>query len=161
MIVPCNACKAPNRIPAERLTDRAHCAACKADLVPLTHPVNVTSVEEFDELVNGSTVPVLVDFWAAWCGPCRMVGPELEKFAERRAGQVVIAKVDTEALPQLAERFRGTSSPLLILMKDGQLAGANGGAVRADMSEHVFGRGARDEHTQGHGAGPPARCVAW
>ena len=119
MIVKCLSCGAQNRVPASRLRDKARCASCKSQLLPLSKPVAVSSAEEFEELVRGSPVPVLVDFWAAWCGPCRAVAPELEKLAEARAGSVAIAKVDTEALPDVAGRFGIRSIPTMILFKGG------------------------------------------
>jgi thiol:disulfide interchange protein len=72
---------AVNRLPASRMREKAKCAACKAPLLPLTRPIALGSAQDFDELVRDASAPVLVDFWAAWCGPCRMVAPELEKIA--------------------------------------------------------------------------------
>src|SRR5882724_11006825 len=105
MTVTCPSCGSRNRVPATRLGDKAHCGNCKKDLLPMGKPAVVESASEFDELVGQAALPVLVDFWASWCPPCRAVAPEIEKLAEERAGQVVVAKVDTEALPEVAGRF--------------------------------------------------------
>jgi thioredoxin 2 len=131
MLVDCHSCSRLNRVPVGRLRDVARCAACKASLLPLTSPVAVRSAEEFDELAAGSPVPVLVDFWAAWCGPCRAVAPELETIARDRSGRVVVAKVDTEALPEVAARFGIRSIPTMVLMRGGKEAQRITGAMNA------------------------------
>lgn len=131
MEVTCAACSRPNRLPAARLQDKARCAACKAPLLPLDRPLNISSAAEFDELVKSAKAPVLVDFWAAWCGPCRMVAPELEKLASSRAGRAVIAKVDTDAQPELSARFGIQSIPTLIVFRDGREAQRLSGAMPA------------------------------
>jgi thioredoxin 2 len=139
MIVACSSCKAPNRLPAARLRDKARCAACKAPLLPPTSPVPVASEVDFDELVRASPAPVLVDFWAPWCGPCHMVAPELEKLAAERVGDVVVAKVDTEALPSVAARFGIRSIPTMILFRGGGEAKRVTGAMPARAIAQALG----------------------
>ena len=128
MILTCSACHSNNRVPAARLGDGAKCANCKVPL-PTDVPLVVRTAAEFDELVRDAKVPVLVDYWAAWCGPCRAVGPELEKVAKERSGKLVVAKVDTEALPDVAGRFGIRSIPTLMLFRDGREAKRVQGAM--------------------------------
>jgi thioredoxin 2 len=131
MIVPCSSCAKPNRLPAAKMDQRAKCAACKAQLLPASHPIVVSTTEDFDELVRDAPLPVVVDFWAAWCGPCRAVAPELEKLSAERAGKVVVAKVDTDALPDVAGRFGIRSIPTLIAFEDGVESKRISGAMSA------------------------------
>ena len=130
MIVACPSCSRSNRVPASRLSDKARCAECKEPLLPIAKPVTVSSQEEFDELA-AAPVPVLVDFWATWCGPCRAVAPELEKLSADRAGKVLVAKVDTDALPEVAGRFGIRSIPTMVLLRGGQEAKRVSGAMPA------------------------------
>jgi thioredoxin 2 len=118
-------------LPAARLGEKAKCAACKTSLLPLAHPVALRSSSDFDEVIADSPEPVLVDFWAQWCGPCRVVAPELERIARQRAGKVVVAKVDTDALPDVAARFGIRGIPTMILFRAGTEVGRVSGAMPA------------------------------
>jgi thioredoxin 2 len=135
VIIACPKCASRNRVPAARLSQTPKCGRCKAAL----SPISVASTQDFDELVGQSPLPVVVDFWAAWCAPCRMVAPELEKLAAARKGQVVIAKVDTEALPEVAGRYGIRSIPTLMLFRDGQQAATVAGAMPAQQIAQGLG----------------------
>ena len=111
--------------------EKARCAACKTALLPLERPIAVGNSSEFDELLRDGPGPILVDFWASWCGPCRAVAPELEKLARERAGRVIVAKVDTEALPEVAGRFAIRSIPTMIVFRGGKEAARLSGAMPA------------------------------
>jgi thioredoxin 2 len=133
----CSACGQQNRIPAKHLADRGKCGACKAELPALAEPVEVNR-ELFDEVVRDARVPVFVDFWAAWCGPCRMVAPEVKKLAARMAGSAIVLKVDTDAEPEVAGRFGIRSIPTFIVFKDGKPVVRESGARNAsDLAEIV------------------------
>lgn len=122
-----------------RLRENAHCGRCKQALAPLGEPLAIKSGAEFDELTQSSPLPVLVDFWAAWCGPCRAVAPELKKLAAKKRGQLVVAKVDTEALPELSARYGIRSIPTLMLFRGGKLEKQSAGAMSAAQLEQAFG----------------------
>jgi thioredoxin 2 len=131
MIRQCPSCGRKNRIPIAHLADSGRCGACKATLPPIDEPINATE-ETFDEIVSEAKVPVLVDFWAAWCGPCRMVAPEVAKAAEIVAGKALLVKVDTEESPALAQRYNVMSIPNFALFNDGKLLRQHPGAVGSD-----------------------------
>jgi thioredoxin 2 len=135
MLVQCSKCTQSNRLPAARLRDKAKCAACKTPLLPLSHPIAIASKGDFEELLRDAPGPVLVDFWAAWCGPCRTVAPELAKLADKRAGEVIVAKVDTDALPDVAARFGIQSIPTMIVFRNGNEADRLSGAMPASAIE--------------------------
>lgn len=139
MIRTCPACGSANRIPTPRLTQAARCGRCKHAFTPVAVPVDIESAEDFEALLSHSSVPVLVDFWAEWCAPCRTIAPELKKVAQAQAGRVIVAKVDTEALPALSRRYDVTGIPTIVLFRDGREAHRVSGARPAQQIMQAFG----------------------
>ncbi len=132
-VLTCPSCGRRNRV---RPTGNGHpaCAACHA---PLPWLVDADTAS-FDAEVSAS-VPVLVDFWAAWCGPCRMVAPVLEQLAREHAGALKVVKVDVDANPELARRYGAMSIPLLVVFRGGQEADRIVGAQPRQAIEQRLG----------------------
>jgi thioredoxin 2 len=142
VIIACPSCGQKNRIPYEHVGETGHCAGCKAELKPPAGTVEIDSAERFDSLIQSSLVPVLVDFWAPWCGPCRMVAPELERVAESNRGKFVVAKVNTDAVPVLGDRYNIRSIPTMILFSGGKEVTKTMGAMKASAIEAFVKQGA-------------------
>jgi thioredoxin 2 len=123
-IVTCPNCGKRNRLPAVA-RGLARCAACHTALPWLTSAGD----GDFDEVASRSTLPVLVDLWAPWCGPCRVVAPGVERAAQELAGRLKVVKVNVDEAPRVAERFGVQAIPTLLILRQGQEVARQVGAV--------------------------------
>lgn len=138
VIVACASCGQKNRLAFARLSDAVRCAKCHQLIPPPASPVEVPDTAAFDRAVAESTLPIVVDYWAPWCGPCRMVAPELQKVASRQAGRLLVLKVNTDVLTDLGARYRIQSIPTLAVFNAGREVGRTSGArPAADIEAFV------------------------
>jgi len=131
ILLNCPKCGRRNRMRYEGLGKTFRCGQCQTELEPVAEPVDVHNDLAFEALVNHSAVLVLVDFWAPWCGPCKMVAPEICKVAKETAGRLFVAKVNTEEMPTLGSRFRITAIPTMTLFRNGLEIARQAGAMPA------------------------------
>lgn len=127
MHVVCPSCLSVNRLPRERLVEAPRCGRCHESVLP-EQPLELQAAA-FDRFLGRGELPMVVDFWAAWCGPCKMMAPVFARAARENVGRFVFGKVDTDAHPDLASRFAIRSIPTLILFRDGAERARVSGAV--------------------------------
>ena len=139
----CESCGRRNRVPFARLPEPGICGQCQKALPDVTVPLDIPSDDVFNALVAASPLPIIVDFWAQWCGPCRQVAPELERVATANAGKWLVVKINTEALPGLGARFGVQSIPTMAVFTHGKEAARTSGArpaaaIEAWVKAHLF-----------------------
>ena len=139
VLTACPSCGSTNRLSYRSLERRARCGKCQTTLSAPSSPIEV-STAHFDAMIAAASVPVVVDFWAPWCGPCRAMAPEFEKVAKNLAGDALVVKVNTDTEPELGERFGIRSIPTIAVFRDGrEVTRAAGARPAADIERMVAG----------------------
>jgi thioredoxin 2 len=136
VVVSCVFCAKPNRVDLTRLSAGPRCGECGRP-IRLDRPLKVTDAD-FERTITGAEVPVLVDFYADWCGPCHIMAPTLDELAHQRLGDLLVLKLDTDANPATASRFGIRGIPTVIAFKQGQESGRHVGVADLKMLEALL-----------------------
>ncbi|MCD4675613.1 MAG: thioredoxin TrxC [Desulfobacula sp.] len=141
LILACSKCGAKNRVPISRIDESPKCGKCGKGLPTdiLSRPVNVTD-NTFDREVLGASLPVLVDCWAPWCGPCKAIGPVLDELALKYRARLKIAKLNVDENPQIGSRYSISSIPTMLLVKNGRIIDTLIGALPKEQLESQIAR---------------------
>ena len=140
VLITCASCGIVNRLKYAALERATKCGKCQSALPFPAEPVELTGAGLFDAVITGASVPVVVDFWAVWCGPCHMMAPELDKVAQRQAGRALVVKVDTDANPELSQRYQIRSIPTIAIFHAGREATRAAGVQPAANIEQLIAR---------------------
>lgn len=135
--VRCPICLTLNNVDLSRAEQGPKCGKCGRPIL-LDRPIRVSD-EDFEKIIQGTDVPVLVDFYADWCGPCRIMAPVLDEFARERSGEALVLKLDTDADPRTPERFGIRGIPTLIAFRGGRESGRHVGVATRDVLDRLVG----------------------
>lgn len=140
VLISCSSCAAQNRLKYSSLERATKCGKCGTPLPFPAEPIEAPNAPLFDAATSQSSVPVVVDFWAVWCGPCRMMEPEIDKVAEHTAGKSLVLKVNTDANPELSQRYQIRGIPTIVIFSAGKEATRASGVQPAASIERMIGQ---------------------
>jgi thioredoxin 2 len=138
ILVPCRSCGTSNRLKYRSLEREARCGKCRTTLQFPASPIDAATAQLFDAAISQSSLPVVVDFWAGWCGPCRMMAPEIDRVAQHTAGKALVLKVDTDANPELSQRYQIRGIPTIVIFAGGKEATRASGVQPAANIERLI-----------------------